>query len=337
MINNVTRLREIQLELLDAFARVCAEHDLKWCICFGTLLGKVRCGGYLPWDDDLDMVMPEADFRELCLHKEWFAFDDRLFLQTPLDEGLPNIGKLRMNGTTAFREKLEDSLRQGGHHGIPIDIIPLNEVPGAGCYKTPSLRSVDKLDAVYLKDWFFPATEGTFEGHSVKVPAKPRKILTEVYDEWAWPSGAMDSKPTFWFFDTERDYTYYVKKYTGMLEGIEGKKIYLFGAADSLRIWMERFNLEKQVICTFDNDPNKWGKKYFGVEVRNPKDLPSIIDKDSRVIIVSLWHQEIGNQLESMGINDYYVYLDFYYDDNVGNKVVRREDEKKNGIEMWKA
>ena len=60
-------------------------------------------------------------------------------------------------------------------------------------------------------------------------------------------------------------------------------------------------------------------------------------DKDSCIIIVSLWHQEIGRQLEAMGIDDYYVYLDDYYDEKVGNKVVRREDlengEKK--IPKW--
>ncbi len=111
-----------------------------------------------------------------------------------------------------------------------------------------------------------------------------------------------------------------------MLEDIKGKKVFLFGAADSLRIWLEKFGLGDQVVCTFDNDPNKWGKKVFGVEVRDPKELPSLLDEKSRVIIVSLWHQEIGRQLEDMGIDDYFVYLDDYYDDNVGNKVIRRED-----------
>ncbi|MBQ9437916.1 MAG: hypothetical protein IJU50_06250, partial [Lachnospiraceae bacterium] len=127
-------------------------------------------------------------------------------------------------------------------------------------------------------------------------------------------------------------------RYTGMLEGIEGKKIYLFGAADSLRIWLERFGRRDQVVCTFDNDPGKWGSRAYGVEVRNPAELPQLLDADSRIIIVSLWHQEIGRQLEKMGIDDYYVYLDDYYDEKVGNKVVRREDsgfdEKK--IPMWK-
>lgn len=327
MTDNITRLRNVQLELVEAFTHICEEYGLKYYAFFGTLLGIVRNRGYLPWDDDVDIVMPEEDYRILCAHSEWFD-KEKYYLQTPLDPGFQRFAKLRMNGTTAFREKLEEELKAGGHHGISIDIIPLAEIPGAGCFHTPTLLAGNKREAVYLKSWLEPAGEGDFEGLKLRIPAKPRKILTEVYEDWAWPVGARESRPTIWFMDDGTDHEIYVRRYTGMLEGIEGKKVYLFGAADSLRIWLEKFGLRDQVVCTFDNDPGKWGQKVFGINVRDPKELPSLVDADSRVIIVSLWHQEIGRQLEDMGIEDYFVYLDNYYDDNVGNKVVRREDMK---------
>lgn len=336
MIDNVSKLRRVQLELLKEFSRVCNEHDLKWYACFGTLLGAVRYGGFLPWDDDVDVVMPVGDYGKLCMHKEWF--DKGFFLQTPLDEGLVHGAKLRKDGTTAFRANFLESLRTGGHMGIPLDIIPLAEIPGTGCLKTPTLGG-SKRNATYLKEWFEPAGEILFEDVMLKAPAKPRKILTEVYNEWAWPSGAQGTRSTNWFFDTDTDYKVYVKRYTGMLDGIDGKKIFLFGAADSLRIWLERFDLSDQVVCTFDNAPGKWGTKACGVDVCNPADLPGMIDDNSRVIIVSVWHQEIGMQLERMGIKDYYVYLDFYYDEKVGNKVVRREELPGGGstIPRWES
>ena len=328
MIDNVTKLREVELELLKEFKRVCDEHDLKWYAFFGTLLGTLRSEGFLPWDDDLDVAMPIEDYGKLCSHKEWFGED--FLLQTPMDPGLTNITKLRKNGTTAISGDLIGALRLGGHHGIPIDIIPLSEIPGSGTYSTPSLGG-NKRKAVYLKEWFEPAGTAQFEGVTVRIPVKARKIMTEVYTDWAWPSGANRCCPRYWFFDTETDYSVYVKRYTGMLDEIDGKKIYLFGAADSLRIWLERFDRKDQVVCTFDNDPSKWGKKFFDVEVRDPATLPGLLDENSRVIIVSIWHQEIGRQLEKMGITDYYVYLDFYLDEKVGNKVVRRE-EMGNGM-----
>ena len=205
------------------------------------------------------------------------------------------------------------------------------------CYHTPILSSIDKLEAVYKKEWFEPSQMAMFEGSEVRIPAMPRKILTEVYDDWAWPHGVRNTVPKYWFFDTERGYEYYFRRYTGMLEGIEGKKIFLFGAADSLRIWLERFDLVGQVECTFDNNPAMWNKGSYGVLVRDPAELPKLYDNDSRIIIVSVWHQEIGRQLEKMGIDDYYVYLDDYYDEKVGNPVVRREDASGAGknIPKW--
>lgn len=326
MLDNIAKLRKVQLELLKAFADVCEKNGLKWYAFFGTLLGIMRGEGYLPWDDDVDVAMPMADYLRLCEHREWF--DSANYLQIPQDYGLGRFARLRRNGTTAFKEDFITSLKTEGHQGICIDIIPLAELPGMEAYHTPTLLGQEKKEAVYLKAWFEPSGIGRFEGINLRIPAKPRKILTEVYGDWAWPHGVKESHANYWFFDTEKGYEDYVKRYTGMLTGISGQKIILFGASDSLRIWLERFDLKDQVVCTFDNDPGKWGKQLFGVEVRNPAKLPELVDRDTRVIIVSLWHQEIGRQLEQMGIDDYYVYLDDYYDEKVGNKVVRREDLK---------
>lgn len=337
MLDNITKLREVQMDLLKTFAITCESHGLKWYVFFGTLLGAVRNEGYLPWDDDIDVAMPMEDYMLLCEHREWFD-SSKYLLQIPMDYGLSHFAKLRRNGTTAFSMELKKELRTEGHHGISIDIIPLAELPGMDCYHTPTLSSREKLEAVYKKEWFEPSKTAMFEGIEIRIPAFPRKVLTEVYDDWAWPHGVTKCYPRYWFFDTEHGYEMYFRRYTGMLNGIDGKKIFLFGAADSLRIWLERFDRRDQVVCTFDNDPNKWGQKAYGVDIKNPAELPGMLDADSIVIIVSLWHQEIGSQLEKMGIDDYYVYLDDYYDEKVGNKVVRREDMKdgEDKIPTWK-
>ncbi len=155
MIDNTVKLREIQLELLQAFTDVCEAHGLKYYAFFGTLLGMMRGDGYLPWDDDVDIAMPEEDYFTLCAHREWFDAD-KYCLQTPLDPGLLRFAKLRKNGTTAFREELTEELKKGGHHGISIDIIPLAELPGMDCYHTPCMADIKKREAVYLKSWFEP-------------------------------------------------------------------------------------------------------------------------------------------------------------------------------------
>jgi hypothetical protein len=51
----------------------------------------------------------------------------------------------------------------------------------------------------------------------------------------------------------------------------------------------------------------------FGVDIRSPEQLPSIVERDgekARIIIASLYHKEISEQLERMGIEEYYIFVD---------------------------
>ena len=58
-------VRELQLRIIGnlmAVDKVCREHGLHYYIYDGTMLGAVRHGGFIPWDDDLDIAMPREDY-----------------------------------------------------------------------------------------------------------------------------------------------------------------------------------------------------------------------------------------------------------------------------------
>lgn len=63
-----SKLRRDQLELLEMLRfldKICKEHNLKWWLSSGTLIGAARHNGFIPWDDDLDIAMFKSDYRRL--------------------------------------------------------------------------------------------------------------------------------------------------------------------------------------------------------------------------------------------------------------------------------
>lgn len=62
-------LREIQLselELLKKIDKFCKKNNIQYCIAYGTLLGAIRHKGFIPWDDDIDIVLMRKDFDKFC-------------------------------------------------------------------------------------------------------------------------------------------------------------------------------------------------------------------------------------------------------------------------------
>lgn len=61
----MTELQSKLLEMLSWFHGVCVENNLRYYLSSGTMLGAARHGGFIPWDDDVDVMMPRADIRKL--------------------------------------------------------------------------------------------------------------------------------------------------------------------------------------------------------------------------------------------------------------------------------
>ena len=71
MVRQELKLPEIQrvtFEVLKEIARICDEQGLKYFLAFGTLLGAVRHKGVIPWDDDIDIIMPRSDFDKFLIY-----------------------------------------------------------------------------------------------------------------------------------------------------------------------------------------------------------------------------------------------------------------------------
>lgn len=117
----------VQIDLLKKLLQVCEKHNLRIFADGGTLLGTVRHKGYIPWDDDIDMVMLRPDYDKL-VNVATKEFDHPYFFQCGYTEKYYPRGhaQLRMDGTTAI---LSNPAFVNTHHGIFIDIFPYDAVP----------------------------------------------------------------------------------------------------------------------------------------------------------------------------------------------------------------
>ncbi len=121
----MNKSQQKQLEILEYVDQLCRKHHIKYFITAGTLLGAVRHKGFIPWDDDIDIGLPRAEYEKFkeIMKKEK---NDKYFFQNL--ETDPNIGfmysKMRLNNTK-YIEKV--SKNANIHHGIYIDIFPIDE------------------------------------------------------------------------------------------------------------------------------------------------------------------------------------------------------------------
>ena len=112
------------LEILKEVDRICKKHDIPYWLSSGTLLGAIRHGGFIPWDDDLDIEMLRGDYlRFLSLLPD--ELPDQYILQS--DETDPNYvylyAKIRdKNSYIKERCQVNQSLR---YQGAFVDVFPV--------------------------------------------------------------------------------------------------------------------------------------------------------------------------------------------------------------------
>lgn len=131
------RMTEMLLVLDD----ICRRHNIQYWLCAGTLLGVVRHGGYIPWDDDLDVEMMRPDYERLLkiLSNE---LPDNLQLQTPDTDSGYFYAYAKLRDRRSHLEETNRYDRIFDMQGIYIDIFPMERIPQ--CLRWVSCRTLGR-------------------------------------------------------------------------------------------------------------------------------------------------------------------------------------------------
>ncbi len=135
---NVTTgaLQEKSLEIFKYFQQLCAEQGLRYWVGGGTLIGALRHGGFIPWDDDIDIFMPRPDYERLW--SIWDQVGDRqhyALCRTSQTQNIRQTDMQLVDLTTTFINR--HSVNEDIHHGISVDIMPFE-----GCPENPIARGL---------------------------------------------------------------------------------------------------------------------------------------------------------------------------------------------------
>lgn len=169
-------MQQVLLGILLAIDKVCREHNLRYYLGAGTMLGAVRHKGFIPWDDDADVAMPRKDYNMLVAHaNEWLPKKYELISgeQNPMYPY--SFARIQDAETTYILRRHFNFVG-----GIPIDVFPLD---GMTTHKLARKMHYIK-HGIAQKILYFSTVDPYKHGHGFK-SLLPRFMHKIVDQGWA--------------------------------------------------------------------------------------------------------------------------------------------------------
>lgn len=162
---NDAEVRKLELEILINFSKYCEKYNLRYFLAYGTLIGAVRHKGFIPWDNDVDVVMPRPDYdrfmelvREERIGEHFHVLDYHDVKTFPFAKVIDN------------RTRLSEKYLVTDTMGVYIDVFPLDGLPD----DVRKRKRLEKKAAIYYKLYAF--TNYRFNEGSTKL----KKIIKNI-------------------------------------------------------------------------------------------------------------------------------------------------------------
>ena len=250
---NLDEIKETALKMLLYVDDICKKNNLRYSIFYGTLLGAVRHKGFIPWDDDIDIVLPRPDYEKLL---GILAEDKNYNIASPMNrtEYRYTFSKLFDPKTKLVSKQFFDYEEKDA--GVFLDIFPLDGLPEN---KKEQLLFADEIDSYKLG---FMNTLGLLYARSYSRFRSAVKLILKYPTHKKYKNRGDYNYWRTLYEKKSLEYSYEKSKYCGHLEYIKYEK------AIYPTEWFEKENFqlvdfEGHKISTIKNT-DQFLKQYFG-------------------------------------------------------------------------
>lgn len=132
------------LQLLKEIDSFCKEHNITYYCAAGTVLGAIRHGGFIPWDDDIDIKMPRPDYEKLLVMQP--EFPGHIVLDAPRAEHCEYTFLKLIDSRTVLEEQNGDRIKRTG---VYLDVLPMDGHPADPETTTKHLAELSRLNSLF--------------------------------------------------------------------------------------------------------------------------------------------------------------------------------------------
>ncbi|MBQ9657922.1 MAG: LicD family protein [Clostridia bacterium] len=126
-ITSLDELKKIELEIMKKIHDFCVEKDITYFLAYGTLIGAIRHKGFIPWDDDIDILMKREDYNKFLREFPKWCVDKKLAIANPYTK--PYYGRPMTKVFDTRTYLIEPDFRDDDPYGVFVDVWVLDGVP----------------------------------------------------------------------------------------------------------------------------------------------------------------------------------------------------------------